>query len=176
MLSEYTNLLMKHLFLTIGLLSILSLAQAQQINTEESAVNFHIRSADGSFTGMTGEFSFDAENLDLCSFNICIDAATINTGNEKRDNHLRTEDFFEVETYPEICFTSTEVVKTKDGYSTSGLLKMHGVEKEIQIPFTMEENTFRGDFELKRKDYGVGGKSTILVANGVEVSIVCVLE
>jgi len=58
-----------------------------------------IRTVKGSFAGMKGEIRFDEKDLANSSFKVNIDAATVNTENEKRDDHLRNEDFFDVEVY-----------------------------------------------------------------------------
>lgn len=84
---------------------------------------------EGTFGGMKGTFNFSPNDLENSNFDICIDAKTVNTGNNKRDDHLRTADFFNVEVYPEICFQASNFVKTSDGYIAKGTLKMHGVSK-----------------------------------------------
>lgn len=154
----------------------------QTINTTESKVTFEIsnmggmKTVKGSFTGMQGDLVFDENNLESSHFKVCIDAATVNTDNQKRDDHLKNEDFFEVATYPVICFKSKIIAKNKDGFVTNGELTMHGVTKTIEIPFTVIEGVFDGQFELKRKDYGVGPNGGFMVGKTVKVGIVCKVD
>ena len=98
--------------------------------------NMGISSVKGTFTGISGEVNFNTDLPSTSTFNVCIDAATVNTKIGKRDKHLRNEDFFYVEKYPTICFESKAVTKTKSGYSTKGTLTMLGMTKEVNIVFT----------------------------------------
>jgi len=110
-----------------------------------------------------------------------IDLASIDTGNERRDNHLRSADFFEVETYPTMSYRSTGIRQTDDGSIIDGELTLHGVTR--QVPLAVEANGFgpdpgggqrasfsattqinRGDFGIDRWTGGgtvVGGKVSI---------------
>ncbi len=175
---------MKFINSLLTLLFILSLQniEAQTILTEKSTVNFSIKNlaintVKGSFGGMKGEINFDRENLSDASFNVCIDANSINTGITKRDEHLRKEDFFDVEKYPTICFTSTNIINSKMGYTARGNLTLHGVTKEVTIPFTIKGSTFVGNIEILRKDFGVGANyGGFTVGKTVKIEIICMTE
>ena len=95
-----------------------------------------------------------------------IKTASINTKNEDRDNHLRSGDFFDAETYPEITFTSSKITKSgAQSFAVTGTLTMHGVSKTVTLPVTFlgEVKGPRGGtvagFEIEttldRKDYGI---------------------
>ncbi len=175
---------MKFINSLLTLLFILSLQniEAQTILTEKSTVNFSIKNlaintVKGSFGGMKGEINFDRENLSDASFNVCIDANSINTGITKRDEHLRKEDFFDVEKYPTICFTSTNIINSKMGYTARENLTLHGVTKEVTIPFTIKGSTFVGNIEILRKDFGVGANyGGFTVGKTVKIEIICMTE
>lgn len=174
---------MKTLKLVLSfIVALAGMANAQTINTEKSIVNFEIgnmkiRTVDGTFSGMKGDLKFDAQDLDNSFFKVCIDAASVNTENEKRDDHLRNEDFFHVEKYPEICFVSRSIIKTADGYITKGQLEMHNVIKEVEIPFTFVNNTFVGQLTIDRFDYNVGKDiKTGMVSAEATLEIICVVE
>ena len=174
---------MKKIGLVIGFVLALSgWINAQTINTQKSIVNFEVgnmkvKIVEGSFGGMKGDLVFDLKNLQSSHFKVCIDAASVNTGNEKRDNHLRNEDFFHVEKFPEICFTSTHISKTSKGYVAKGKLDMHGVTKNVEIPFIYIDHKFIGQLNVNRYDYKVGeGINTMMVGEDVSLEIVCVLE
>ena len=169
--------------LALLLLSSFSYLQAQQIiDTNSSGIKFHITGGGifkvkGTFKGMQGDFSFNANNLDASRFNICIDAATINTKNKKRDAHLKNPDFFEVETYPNICFESTSISQNSNGFVTNGKLTIHGVTKDVAIPFTFKNNTFTGTFTLNRFDYNIGQDfGTMRVGKEATITITCVVQ
>jgi polyisoprenoid-binding protein YceI len=155
---------------------------AQQIDLANSIVNFSIgnmkvNTVKGTFTGMKGEVHVQKDKLSSTSFNVCVDASTVNTGLEKRDHHLKTVDFFNVEKFPTICFVSTQVVKTDAGYMAKGDLTMHGVSRPVEIPFTLENNTLTGSISVSRYDYEVGKDTgTFMVSKDVDIEIICVLK
>lgn len=176
---------MKNIAFLLALLFICSTStsRAQQtINKEKSKINFHITGGGifkvkGTFTGMQGDFHLDTADLQSANFDICVDAATINTKNKKRDTHLRTSDFFDVEKYPKICFESSSITKTSSGYQTTGKLTIHGVTKDVEIPFTFSENTFTGNLVINRFDYKIGEEfGTMRVGTEATVTITCVLN
>lgn len=134
--------------------------------------NFGFKSVEGSFTGLKGDLSFSVDNLKESKFDVCLDATSINTENQKRDEHLKKEDFFNVEAYPTICFTSSSIIKTDYGYATSGILNMHGVSKTVKIPFTFSNATFIGTLNVNRLDYGIGPKGGFMVGKDVEIQII----
>lgn len=165
-------------FLSIGCISAVF---SQNINTEQSKVTFEIantglNTVEGSFTGMNGTLQFDENNLGSSSFNVCINASTINTGNKSRDKHLKNEDFFDVEKYPTICFKSESISQSSFGFVAKGSLTMHGITKAIEIPFVYKNQTFTGNFFIKRLDYGVGPNSGFSVGKEVEIQITCKIK
>jgi len=176
---------MKKLSFILALFFITSLAsiQAQQtINSKKSVINFNITGGGifkvkGTFKDMKGDFNLDVNDLENSGFNICVDAATINTKNKKRDAHLRNPDFFDVETYPNICFESSSVTKTANGFTTTGNLTIHGVTKEVTIPFTYTNNTFVGNIVVNRFDYDLGKEfGTMRVGTEAKITITCVVN
>ena len=91
----------------------------------------------GKFSEFTAEIVYDDKDVTKSSVNAVIKAASIDTGIERRDNHLRNPDFFEVEKYPEISFKSSRVEKKGKQLIAHGTFTMHGVSKEIALPFTI---------------------------------------
>lgn len=169
------------MILSLVLLTI-SFANAQTLDSEKSVVNFSIKNmkvriVKGTFTGIKGEIRFDETDLANSSLRVSIDAATVNTENEKRDDHLRNEDFFHVEEYPVISFESHSIQKTDGGFITSGKLSMHGVTREVEIPFTYSNNQFVGTLEVNRFDYKIGeGTSTTSVDEMASLEIIAVVN
>lgn len=135
------------------------------VEPNHSTVGFAISIA--GFTKVTGkfnEFNIDMEyvNGDITESSIkaVIQAASINTGIKDRDDHLRTADFFDVEKYPTITFESKRIIPFENRYLAEGTFTMHGVSKEILLPFEMvkqDGNTigFRSETVINRIDYGV---------------------
>jgi len=170
-----------NLFILICFLGFQTIS-AQEINVKSSKVTFDltnmkVNTVSGSFMNMSGNVKFDVNDLENSSFDVCIDASTVNTGNKKRDNHLKNEDFFEVEKYPEICFKSEAITKYQGNFVTKGKLSMHGVTKEILIPFTFDGKTFKGAFKINRLDFKVGeSTSEFSVSNEISIAVSCELQ
>jgi len=129
----------------------------------------------GSFAGFEGNISFDEQNIMGSSFDVTINAATVNTDNSLRDEHLRGENYFNVQAYPKIRLASEKVTMlNKSGtYRLSGKLTMKGVTKPVSFPFTAVAlaggYSFKGSFKINRRDFGIGGTSTL--ADELEVNI-----
>jgi polyisoprenoid-binding protein YceI len=155
---------------------------SQTINNEKSVVNFDIsnmavNTVEGTFTGFSGNILFNPSELEQSKIDICINAASVDTGNDDRDEHLRTADFFDVEKYPEICFVSYEITKHPKGYIAKGNLKIHGVTKTVQIPLMYKDNTLFGKLTIDRFDYKIGeDTNTFMVGSEVDIVILCVLK
>lgn len=120
----------------------------------------------GQFNDFEGTVHIDAQDPSKSSAEVRINAASISTGNEDRDTHLRNADFFDVETYPEILFKSTRVDELGDDrYRVTGDLVIKGVAKPVSVdieytgsakdPFGNLRAGFDGKAEVNRKDWGV---------------------
>jgi len=128
----------------------------------------------GSFTGLSGTIRFDPSRPADAAFDVTVDANTINTDNSMRDDHLRASSYFDVERFPRITLTSGKIVVQKRGtYLFSGGLTIKGHTKDISFPFTVTEidggYRFQGSFTINRRDFEVGGFSTI--SDQLEVSL-----
>lgn len=160
------------------------------IDTVHSNVGFKIRhlvsKVSGEFTDFEGTIVADFENLDTSSVEFTIQAASIDTKNEKRDDHLRSEDFFNVEKYTEIRFKSSKITRVdEDTFAVDGTLTMRGVAKEINlmVDFLGEMSAMggiRAGYELtttvNRMDYGVSWNRAVeaggfVLGDDVEVNI-----
>jgi polyisoprenoid-binding protein YceI len=127
--------------------------------------NFGISNA-GDLSGLKGHVLFDKNNLAGSYFDVSVNVASINTDNKKRDNHLRSDDFFDVNRYPTIRITGKPIAANGSSYILVGTLTIKDVTKKIQIPFTVKPQAagflFQGQFSINRLDYHVGGESMIL--------------
>lgn len=91
-----------------------------------------------SLSGTTGELKFDPDRPESGRIRLAIPASTVNTGDEKRDGHLRSADFLDVERFPEITFESTKIRKVDDRLVVTGDLTIRGTTKPVDV--TVEPN------------------------------------
>ena len=143
---------------------------------EKYSVKFDGGDPKGEFSGLKGTIQFDPSDLAGSKFDCTVDVATFNTGNGMQNTHAKSERWLDATKYPVIRFTSSSVSKTATGYVTKGTLEMHGVKKEIEIPFTFNNNVFEGSFEVNRMDYNINtaepkhGATVLKVALNVPVT------
>ncbi|HEX9930740.1 MAG TPA: YceI family protein [Pyrinomonadaceae bacterium] len=125
----------------------------------------------GYFSDFTGSINYDAADATKSSVEFTAKATSINTGNEGRDKHLRSADFFEVEKYSDITFKSTKIEKRGNNILATGDFTMKGVTKQIQLPVTFngmlkdQRGNIKMGFSIEttvnRRDYGINYGSTL---------------
>jgi polyisoprenoid-binding protein YceI len=126
-----------------------------------------INKVKGDFKDYTATFNLDERDISGSSASAVIQVASIDTGVEQRDNDLRSPNFFDVKKYPTITFQSKRFEKRGEKeYVVIGTLTMHGVSKEIHMPFTIVGKVkdpwgktrigIESEFTLNRLDYGIG--------------------
>jgi len=140
-----------------------------------SQVNFVaealLLTAHGHFEKFDADVQLDPENLENSALSFTIDVGSINTRIERRDNHLRSADFFDAANHPQATFTATKITKRDDRNLTlTGDLTIRGKTKSIDIPvvlvFLREDRArFKGEFKINRHDFGVSYNSR---ANSIE--------
>ena len=141
----------------------------------------------GRFNKVAGTVELDPAHPETSLIDVTIDASSIDTGEPKRDAHLRSADFFDVENHPTITFRSTLVQRSDDGYGVVGYLTMHGVTKEIVLE--VEELSKPGKdpwgnvrvgtsakAKINRKDWGLNWNAAletggVLVGEQVKIAI-----
>jgi len=150
----------------------LSQAATWQIDPDHSSFQFKVRhltvsNVKGDFTKVKGAVTMDDKDISNLNVELTIDAASINTGHAKRDEHLRAADFFDVARYPTITFISKKVMKDgPDRLKVTGDLTMHGVTREVIVNVegpTQEVKDPGGNFRrgatgtarVNRKDFGL---------------------
>ncbi len=148
-----------------------------EIDVAHSGVTFQVRHfftmTPGRFSKFNGAVMYDEADPTKSSVELTIDAASINTDNEKRDEHLRSADFFDVAKFPTLTFKSTKVEKTEQAgmYKMTGDLTMVGVTKPVTVMVEVigigpdAWGGTRGGFtvtgSLNRKDYGLVWNKTL---------------
>ena len=164
---------MKHIATVLGLLLLSAQASAEvenyKIDPAHSFANWSVRhvvaKASGTFTDITGTVEIDRANLANSRVNARINVLSVNSGLAKRDDHIKKEDYLDAYKFGEMTFVSTKVVATgKDEGLLTGNLTLHGVTKEITMPFkvlgfgTDPWGGYRSGFEAKTglmaSDYG----------------------
>jgi polyisoprenoid-binding protein YceI len=148
----------------------------------ESSVRFSLKNfgfkTGGSLNAPEGDIDFNPDDLTKSSFRVTLKAESIDTDNESRDAHLKEAAYFDVKNYPLIRFVSSSVTETgkKGSYQTLGTLTVKNKSKEITMPFTVEKNgngwVFSGSFKMNRKDYDIGGSSTLSDEVTVDIKVV----
>lgn len=127
----------------------------------------------GEFKTMHGTISFDEKDLASAKFSTSIDAASINTGNFLKTIHAKSDNWLDAKKYPNIIFVSSKFSKSNNGYRVVGALTLHGITKQIVIPFTFDANVFKGNFSVNRMDYGIGDMKGFfkIVSNEIKLDI-----
>ena len=124
-----------------------------------------LANADGRFTRFSGEVFADPADLATGRVRMSIEAASIDTGIGRRDNHLRSEDFLYVERFPTITFESTRVEGDGGRLVLVGRLTLRGVTREVRVPVEVSVSDgrleARGRFDINRDDYGVSYDSVL---------------
>lgn len=156
-----------------------SYAQVKPQTVTKSSVTFHIKNLgitiDGLFAGFRGDIKFDPANLAGSTIEASVETNTIDTDNGTRNDHLKSDSYFDVAKYPAITMKST-AFKHKIGNNYSGTfnITIKDVTKSVEIPFTYTEtgNTanFKSNFQVERSDYGVGAKSLVM-SDDVKIDI-----
>lgn len=152
------------------------------IDTTSSQATFTVKklgllTVKGTITDFNGQIEFDPKDLGQSSFDINLKVATINTGTNIRDEHLRSADFFSVETIPHIHFKSTSIKKSGNKYQATGQLTIVETSKEVKIPFEFENGIFKGTLLLNRLDYSLGKKfPTFFIGNNIDIAITCKVQ
>ena len=147
-------------------------AATYQLDTDHSSIQFKIRhltvsNVTGAFNKMKGSASVEGEDLATLKVEVTIDAASVDTGHPKRDEHLRNADFLDVAKYPTITFVSKKVVKADPGkLRITGDLTLHGVTREITVdlegptpeikdPWGNFRRGATGTAKIDRRDFGI---------------------
>ena len=170
--------------------SIASSADMYVIDPSHTSVGFTVRhlmiyKVQGKFNEYTGTIKYDENDITKSSMHGTIQVTSLDTGDEKRDKDLRGAQFLDVERFPNITFASTRVERKDGSYVLIGDLTMHGITKEVAIPFTITGRVahrgqtllgFEAKLQIIRQDFGItydklmdnGG---LVVGNTVDIEL-----
>lgn len=169
---------MKKIFSLIVFTGIFSCALAQYHPVDEgSQVRFVIKNlginTKGGFSGLRGNIRFDRSHPEAASFDVSVDASTIDTRNRTRDGHLQKDTYLDVARFPRMHFVSTRVTGDMGSLTMHGRITIKGRTRELSFPFSASPVPdgwmFRGSFRLNRRDFDVGGGGTM--AKELEVNV-----
>ncbi len=168
-------------------------------DTDHTEINFSVKHfftpVTGSFEDYDIELTYDAKNPENSTVEARIKVASVNTGNDKRDNHLRSADWFEADKYPYMTFMSTSVRQVGENQNiASGPLTIKGQSHQIELPITLLGNrmipepmqqmigakevaSFQASTSIDRAAFGVGvGNWAATMVVGGEIDIEILLE
>lgn len=202
---------MRKIFAILALVTLVSLPVAASafegavggavtwnVDTNHSEVSFSVKHfftpVKGSFRDFEVKFQFDKDNPANSIVEAKIAIASVSTGNERRDAHLRTADWFEADKYPYMTFKSTSVSKVGDNqYVARGPLTIKGITREVEMPIEVlgvqmipeqmrgmmggitEAASFHAELDIRRNDFNVGTGTwagTMVVGGNVKVEII----
>ena len=162
-----------------------------QIDPTHTTIGFSVRHAmiakvRGRFTDFAGSFTLNGDDPANSSAQLTVLLTSVDTQNDDRDNHLRSAEFFDVESFPEMTFISTSVESKGSDFVVTGDLSVHGVTKTVPVKFELVGisqdpwgNTrigFEGEAEINRRDFGLewnvaldtGG---VLVSENIKITL-----
>lgn len=165
--------------------------QSWTVDKPHSSINFSVRHfftpVNGRFDDFQADVSFDVEDLENSHLDVTIPVGSINTQNEKRDNHLMSDDFFHSNEWPNIRFESQSIEQTGENqFVARGQLTIRDETRDFELPFEllgimdhpMMENTkvagITANTTLNRTDFGVGvgdWAATMVVGDEVDIQL-----
>jgi polyisoprenoid-binding protein YceI len=185
----------RNIAFVLAAVALPALAADYSIDSAHSAAQFSVRhlmvsNVRGEFSKVTGKVVYDDAKPTATAVEASVDVATVNTREPKRDEHLKSPDFFDAAKYPSFTFKSTSVKKTAQGLDVSGQLTIHGVSKpvvlhvsgitkEIKDPFGLLRRGATATTVINRKDFGMTWNKGLDgggVVVGDEVSITLDIE
>jgi polyisoprenoid-binding protein YceI len=184
---------MKRLALVTGILALaapLALAQTSTWTSDpaHSEVDFSVShmtvsNVHGRFGHVNATIAYNEADVTKSTVNATIDVTGVDTGEEARNNHLKSPDFFDVATYPTATFVSTSVAKSGDDLTINGNLTLHGVTKPVvltaqgprgPVPGMQDHKPhagFSATTTVKRTDFGVGKFPAAMVGDDIKLNI-----
>ena len=176
------TLLLLGLSLSLGTYAEVFTIDAGHAEIGFSAKHMMVSNTKGTFNTFEGTFDYDSASKTLNAAEGTIQTASIDTNNEKRDGHLKNEDFFNVEKFPVMTFKSTSVEKTGENtFEVTGSLNVLGVDREVVLPLSIsgpvdgrhggkligvESNT-----SLNRRDLGIVHSPSAVIGDEVKISL-----
>jgi len=147
-----------------------------------SVKHLMVSNTKGNFTTFSGTFDYDIATKMLTSAEGTIEVASLDTNNDKRDEHLKNEDFFNIAKFPKMAFKSTSIKKTGEGiFEVTGILNVLGLDREVVLPVSIagpvddpwgnQRIGVECSTVLNRRDLGITHSPAAMIGDEVKVSI-----
>lgn len=165
----------------------LSFAEKLEVDPNHSSINFEathlkISKIPGRFTEFAGSLDYDEKDVKKSKVDFTVQIGSITTAVSKRDDHLKSADFFDAQKFPQATFSSTSIKKAAGGYSLEGDLTIRGVTKKVtfavkslgkaQDPtMNVQKTVFRATGKINRKDFGVSYGPDAVVSDNIDLVI-----
>jgi polyisoprenoid-binding protein YceI len=162
-------------------------AETFTVDIDHAEISFKVRhlmlsDVKGSFNSFEGSVEYDMEAGKLVSIEGSINAASIDTNSDKRDDHLRNDDFFNTAEYPKLTFKSTSIEKTGGNtYTVKGKLTVLGIARDVTLPVTVagpvedpwgnQRIGLASETVLNRRNLGITNSPAAMIGDEVKVSI-----
>ena len=170
---------MNKVIISIFSFLLLGITASAQSTVVHSSVTFKTKNlgigVDGSVGGLQATVHFNANDMTSASIDASVDVKTLTTDNSLRDEHLKSDEFFDVAHYPKMLLKSI-AIKHRSGNKYTGEfnLTIKNKTKTVEIPFTYEAKgnvgEFNGSFKINRLDFGVGD-SSLTLSNEVDIPL-----
>lgn len=146
------------IILALFLMPFISVAQELSLNMAGVKISFvaDMQNTKGTISGLKAKIKFNMDNLTQSSIEGTVDVSTLNTGTPKRDEHLKSGDYFDMAKYPTMSFKSTSFEKEGNSYVMKGMMKIRDIEREEKITFTYVDNIFKGKTTIQAALYKIG--------------------
>jgi len=176
----------------IAMMTGSAMAQTWNFDKAHSSIGFSVRHmvinrVYGHFSDYSGSVTFDGEDMSQATVNVTIQAASIDTDNEKRDEHLKSSEFFAVDQYPTITFMSENIIPGEDNtFTMVGLLTIKGITKEVTLegemtgvlvdPWGNTRAGFHAETTINRQDFNVSWSNalkdgSLVAGNDVKIEL-----
>ncbi len=166
-------------------------ADRYEIDPVHTLIGFSVRhlvinNVKGKFGDFSGTILYDENDITRSSVEVTVRTPSINTGVNQRDDDLRSPNFLEVAKYPEMTFRSSRIERQGEGYVAVGTLTLHGVAKQVALPFTLsgkikdpwgnERIGVEANLTIDRRDWGINFSKTmdsggLIVGNEVRIEL-----
>lgn len=162
-------------------------AETFTVDTSHAEIGFTARhlmisNVKGSFNRFEGNIEFDIESQTLLAMSGSIETSSIDTNNDKRDAHLKTDEFFNIGEYPQMAFSSTAIKPTGEGmFEVTGNLRVLGVDRTVVLPVTVagpiddpwgnKRIGLSCSSVLNRRELGITNSPSTMIGDEVEIEI-----
>lgn len=150
------------LIIITAFLTIAGFSHHLKVETDAVKISFLAdkQKTKGTIGGFEAKINFNSDQLAKSSISGSVDVSTIDTGIKKRDEHLRSDDYFDVAKYPKISFESTEIKREGNTYVMTGNLTIKGKSHMGKIRFSYDNIVFKATMQIQLSNYDVGDFST----------------